>query len=92
LLKLYKANQELSVYQKKTYENEFKKYKLGSSSQLDIISAYQDFAESRVSAYQLEMNIYSSIIQLKYLIGKLPAEKTELERSNFTDILDISSL
>jgi len=90
LIQLYKSNRELAGYQQKTYENEFKKYKLGAASQLDIISAYQDFAETRAQSYQLAYNIYSNVVQLKYLIGTLPTEKTELERSDLLDIISIS--
>src|ERR1019366_2040213 len=75
LLQLYYSTNELEKIQNKTYINEQKKYKLGAASQLDIISAYRDFSETRVQGYQIEYSIYSNLLQLKYLTGQLPYEE-----------------
>lgn len=76
---LYKYARQYAEVQNKTYRDEMKKFRLGSANQLDIISAYETFADARINSYELAYNIYNATFQLKYLIGDLPKDQAELE-------------
>lgn len=86
LTNLFKYARQYADVQNRTYQDELKKFRLGTSNQLDIISAYETFAEARVNSYEFAYNIYYTTFQLKYLIGDLPKEQEELENTNLSKI------
>jgi outer membrane protein TolC len=79
LLALYSDNKFLVGIRNQTYANEKEKFKMGNSTQLDVILSFEKYFESTVSHNNLKFDIYNTIVHIKYLLGELPANERELE-------------
>ena len=82
LFPLYKNQVELAILEKKTYNNEVKKLKMATSTQINVINTYMDYNTALVNVETGRQAILARIITLKYLIGDFPASSDQLLRFN----------
>ncbi|MCX6242825.1 MAG: TolC family protein [Bacteroidetes bacterium] len=85
LIPIYKNQVELSILEKKTYDNEIQKLEMGSSTQIDVINTYMDYNNALLNVEAGRQAILTKIITLKYLIGDFPANSDQLLRYNLWD-------
>ncbi len=85
LIPIFKNQVELSILEKKTYDNEIHKLKMGSSTQINVINTYMDYNTSLLNLETGRQAIITKIIMLKYLIGDFPANSDQLLRYNLWD-------
>lgn len=78
LISLYKNQLELAAIEKKTYDSEVQKFKLGVSTQIDIINTYMDYNTALLNLETGRLAIMTRIITLKYLIGDFPTTSDQL--------------
>ena len=76
---LYARNKELVEVKKKTWLDELEKFKLGSSTQIDIINSYENYMTSTVDLNTLKFKIHDTVTQLKFLTGELPTNEDQLD-------------
>ena len=85
LIPIYKNQVELSILEKKTYDNEIHKLKMGSSTQINVINTYMDYNTALLNVETGRQAIITKVIMLKYLIGNFPASSDQLLRYNLWD-------
>lgn len=83
---LYYNTKLLVDLMKKNYENEIEKFKLGNSTQTDIIITLDDYFEALKSLNSLKYNVWKSYINIKYILGELPKNVEELEDFSFPQL------
>jgi outer membrane protein TolC len=66
---------------KENYEDELAKFKLGNSTQTDIIVVLEDYFNALKSLNSLKYDVWKSYVEIKFLLGDLP--KNEEELNNF---------
>lgn len=78
----YERDRELVDVREQAWKNEILKFKLGNSTQLDVIQSFDNyFASSRIFNGR-KFRIHDLVIKLKYLIGELP--ETEKQLNDFS--------
>lgn len=82
LIPLFKSQSELADLEEKTYQNEVQKFKLGASTQINIINTYMDYNTALLNVEASRQSIMSGIILLKYLIGDFPTTTEQLINYN----------
>ncbi|MEI7492525.1 MAG: TolC family protein [Bacteroidota bacterium] len=82
LISLYKKQIELVSLEKKTFENEAQKFKMGNSTQINVINTYMDYNTSLLNQENGRQAILSKVILLKYLIGEFPTTPELLLKYN----------
>lgn len=85
LIPLYANEVELARIEKLTYDNEVQKFRMGTSTQIDMINTYMDYNNALVNAENGRKAILSKIISLKYLIGDFPTSSNKLSTYNLWD-------
>jgi len=82
LIPLYKRQMELVSLERKTYENEAQKFRMGNSTQINVINSYMDYNSSLLNLENARQIILSKVILLKYLIGEFPTNPEQLVKYN----------
>ncbi len=82
MLPMYKSQVEIADVEKKTYLNEVSKFKMGVSTQIDMINTYMDYKTALVNVENGRLGIISRILELKYLIGDFPSSTDQLAKYN----------
>ena len=82
LLNLYKSNIDLVRDTRRSYEIEKEKFKLGRNTQIDVNLSFQDSYKAELNRISIKFKIYSTMVQLKYLLGQLPSDDVQL--NNFS--------
>ncbi len=77
-LALYERERKLIDVRKRAWQDEILKFKLGSATQIDIILSFDSYILSTRSLNKLKFTIHDLIVQLKYLLGELPAGENQL--------------
>jgi outer membrane protein TolC len=85
LIPLYSNQVELADLEKKTWNNEVKKFKMGTSTQINVINTYMDYNTALLNVENGRQSILTKIIYLKYLIGDFPASSDQLLKYNLWD-------
>ena len=86
LIPLYKTQVELAEIEDKTWHNEVEKFKMGTSTQINVINTYMDFNTALLNVENSRQVILTKIILLKYLIGDFPTSTDQLLRYNLWDL------
>ncbi len=82
LVSHYERDKELVELRKQAWKDEIAKFKLGNSTQLHIISSFNDYFASRSAFNAQKYRIHTLVCKLKYLLGELPS--TEKQLSDFS--------
>ncbi|MEI6574599.1 MAG: TolC family protein [Bacteroidota bacterium] len=82
LIRIYKSQITLADIEAKTYQNEVQKFKMGTSTQIDIINTYMDYNTTMLNAETGRQSILVRIIDLKYLLGDFPTSPAQLINYN----------
>ena len=86
LIPLYINQVELSVLEKKTFDNEVHKMKMGASTQINVINTYMDYNTSLLNVENGRQAILTKIILLKYLIGDFPTSTDQMLKYKLWDL------
>jgi len=78
LAALYGKNKELVEVRRKSWLDEIEKFKLGSSTQIDIINSFETYIASTVDLNTLKFKIHDTVTQLKFLVCELPTNEDQL--------------
>ncbi len=78
----YERDRELVDVRKQTWKDEIVKFKLGNSTQIDIIQSFDNYFASARTFNSRKFRIHDLVIKLKYLLGELPG--TEKQMNNFS--------
>lgn len=78
LATLYMKNKELVEVRKKSWFDEIEKFKMGSSTQIDIINSFEIYIASTVDLNNLKFKIHDTVTQLKFLVCELPTNEDQL--------------
>jgi outer membrane protein TolC len=82
LIPLFKSQVELADIEEKTYQNEVQKFKMGASTQINIINTYMDYNTAMLNVENGRQSIMIRIINLKYLLGDFPTSTEQLVSYN----------
>lgn len=82
LIPLFIDQVELVNVEKKTYESEVQKFKMGASTQIDIINTYMDYNSALLNVETGRLAIITRVLTLKYLIGDFPTSTDQLVNYN----------
>lgn len=85
LIHIYKNQVELADLEKVTWNNEIQKFKMGTSTQINVINTYMDYNNALLNAESGRQAIITKIIMLKYLIGDFPVTSEQLINYNLWD-------
>ena len=77
---------ELSILEKKTFDNEVHKMKMGASTQINVINTYMDYNTSLLNVENGRQAILTKIILLKYLIGDFPTSTDQMLKYKLWDL------
>lgn len=75
---LYERDRKLIAVRKRTWQDETTKFKLGSATQIDIIISFDSYILSTRTLNALKFKIHNLIVNLKYILGELPADENQL--------------
>ena len=78
LIPLFNNQVELADVEKQTFQSEVEKFKIGVSTQIDMINTYMDFNNALLNLESGRLAIMTRIIELKYLIGDFPVSTDQL--------------
>ena len=82
LLLLYKHQIRLAEIEKKTFQSEVQKFKMGTSTQINLINTYMDYNTALKNVETGRLGIMTRVITLKYLIGDFPTSSDQLVNYN----------
>ncbi len=82
LLPLFKNQIRLAEIEKKTFQSEVRKFKMGASTQINMINTYMDYNTALKNVEAGRLGIMTRIITLKYLIGDFPTSSDQLVNYN----------
>jgi outer membrane protein TolC len=82
LIPLFIDQVELAAVEKKTFDGEVQKFRIGISTQIDMINTYMDYNSALLNVENGRFAIMSRIIALKYLIGDFPTTTDQLINYN----------
>jgi outer membrane protein TolC len=85
LIKIFKNQIELAALEKRTFDNEVQKFKMGTSTQINVINTYMDYNNALLTAENGRQAIITKVIILKYLIGDFPTSSEQLLKYNLWD-------
>ncbi len=85
LRQLFVHQVELATIEKQTFLGEVQKFKLGTSTQIDMINTYMDYNSALVNMENGRLAIMTRVIALKYLIGDFPTSTDQLLSYNLWD-------
>jgi len=77
-VKLYEKNKELVEVRRKSWLDEIEKFKMGSSTQIDIINSFETYNSSTLDLNTLKFKIHDTVTQLKFLVCELPTNEAQL--------------
>lgn len=77
-IEIFEESLKLAELMKKNYEDELAKYKLGTSTQTDIIIVLEDYFDALKSVNTLKYDVWKSYVQIKFQLGDLPKNEEEL--------------
>ncbi len=82
LITIYKNQIELAALEKKTWESEVQKFKMGISTQINVINTYMDYNNALLNIENARQTIITKVVMLKYLIGDFPGTSEQLLKYN----------
>lgn len=77
---LFYETKILVNFMKKNYEDEQEKFKLGNSTQTDIIIALDNYFDAYKSLNNLKYEVWKLYIEIKFRLGELPKNVEELNQ------------
>jgi len=72
---------------KQNYQDEVEKFKLGSSTQTDVIISLNNYFRALKSLNSLKYGVWKTYVGIKYKLGELPNNKKELNEFLFSVFL-----
>ena len=83
---LFDQTKLLVSLMKKTYENELDKFKLGFTTQTEVIINLNNYFSSLESINKLKYDIWTTYVGIKLKLGELPKNAKELNEFSFSDL------
>jgi len=85
-IEMYDEAKLLVDLMKENYEDELEKFKLGNSTQTDIIITLDNYFDALKSLNSLKYDVWKTYINIKFILGELPKNETELNRFLFSSL------
>ena len=76
------STSQLAEIEKKTFQSEVQKFKMGTSTQINLINTYMDYNTALKNVETGRLGIMTRVITLKYLIGDFPTSSDQLVNYN----------
>lgn len=73
---------------RENYENELAKFKLGNSTQTDIIITLNNYFDTLKSLNNLKYDVWKSYVEIKFVLGELPKNVEELNKFLFSELFN----
>ncbi len=86
-IKLYFQTKELVELIKQTSQDEINKFKLGNSTQIDIINSLNNYFLSRKKLNAYKYDVWRTYVSIKFQLGELPKNQNDLNEFLFSDFL-----
>lgn len=77
-IEMYDETKLLVDLMKENYEDELQKFKLGTSTQTDIIITLDNYFDALKSLNNLKYDVWKSYVDIKFILGDLPVNENEL--------------
>lgn len=83
---MYDEAKLLTELTKQNYQDEVDKYKLGNSTQTDIIVTLNNYFDALKSLNSLKYDVWKTYVDTKFILGELPKNEDELNRFLFSSL------
>jgi hypothetical protein len=85
-IELFYETKLLVGLMKQDYENEIEKFKLGNSTQTNIIITLDNYFVALKSLNNLKYDVWKSYVGIKFILGELPKNVEELNKFLFSEL------
>lgn len=85
-IEMFDGTQLLVDLMKENYEDELEKFKLGASTQTDIIISLDNYFDARKSLNSLKYDVWKTYVDIKFILGELPKNEEELNSFLFSSL------